>query len=112
VEDTDSSQKRAVTRSKSEAGLNNRLRAKTTGATLNPKQIESPYRTISQLVPAPAPYVALPKADNRKRTLDDLVSPEDPQKLFVNVKKLEKEHLEKFLLDLIFTLWKKWLSKK
>jgi len=32
--------------------------------------------------------VALPKANNQKKTLEDLVSPEDPHKIFVNVKKI------------------------
>jgi len=39
-------------------------------------------------VPAPSPYLALPKVDHQKKTLDDLVSPEDPHKIFVNVKKI------------------------
>jgi len=53
-------------------------------APLSPKQVQSPYRNL----PPPSPYDALPKTDGKKKTIDDLISHEDPVRIFVNMKKI------------------------
>jgi len=79
---------KAVARSKSEAGLPKRLKKSTKDISVNPKQIESPYRNISSIVPAPAPYHDLPKDHTHLKSIDEIVSVDDPFKIYVNMKKI------------------------
>eukprot|EP01126_Amoeba_proteus_P019673 TRINITY_DN2019_c0_g1_i6.p1 TRINITY_DN2019_c0_g1~~TRINITY_DN2019_c0_g1_i6.p1 ORF type:complete len:497 (+),score=114.25 TRINITY_DN2019_c0_g1_i6:172-1491(+) len=52
------------------------------------QQVESHYRPFVEFTPPPVPYTSLPKASDGPSGLYSLVSQEDPQKIFVNRKKI------------------------
>jgi len=48
--------------------------------------VESPFRAYMEFASAPVPYTSMPKKEQDQEQLDDMVSTDDPQKIYVNKK--------------------------